>query len=67
MSLETWMHTRKIILLAEKKERLFTQLPNAEDYRATRIELYDTLSRMAEYKRESEPVAAPALEIPMIA
>ncbi|MBM3282306.1 MAG: hypothetical protein FJY86_03125 [Candidatus Diapherotrites archaeon] len=52
MSLENWMNTRKIILLTEKREKLFDQLTQTNsNFHGKRAELYDTLSKMAHIKR----------------
>ena len=51
MSLENWMDTRKVILLTEKRNQLFDQLPQTKKFHKKRAELYDTLSRMAHIKR----------------
>ncbi len=70
MSLENWMNTRKIVLLNEKQEKLFTALPQAEDFRYMRNELYDVLARIHQYRRESnhEPVHThPTYGIPTLA
>lgn len=72
MSLETWMNTRKLVLLNEKQEKLFTALPTTEDFRYARNELYDVLARIHQHRRESahEPVqthANPTYGIPTVA
>ncbi len=51
MSLENWMETRKIILLKEKKEKLFQTLPRTPDFHAARAELYKLLSRIEHEER----------------
>ncbi|MEK6902614.1 MAG: hypothetical protein AABX02_03440 [archaeon] len=69
MSLETWMKTRKFVILNEKQEKLFTALPQTEDFRYVRNELYDVLSRIHQYRREThEPVhLTPNYGIPIVA
>jgi hypothetical protein len=68
MSLETWMDTRKLILLNEKKDHLFAQLPRAPHFRALRAELYHTLTRIERQKRAyGETNPANAWNIPIVA
>lgn len=70
MTLQTWMETRKMILLTEKRNILFTALPKAPNFNFKRKELYDVLSRIEQYKREThfEPrIAVPSFGIPMLA
>ncbi len=67
MSLEQWMNTRKMILLTEKSHQLFGKLPQALDFRGTRAELYDTLSKMANYKRQLVVAMPEHWGIPMVA
>lgn len=70
MTLETWMNSRKVVLLTERREALFQQVRKSQDFHRTRAALFDTLTRIEQYKRAevvSEAPSLAALNIPLIA
>ncbi|MEK6970291.1 MAG: hypothetical protein AABW68_01195 [archaeon] len=68
MSLSNWMENRKLVLLNEKREHLFSHLPHAPDFHLARAALYDVLSRIESRKRE-QPMHSTemGMGIPMLA
>lgn len=67
MTLQQWFDNRKRILLIQKRDNLFNTLPHASDFRMTRVELYNVLSRMEMEKRETMEIPTPSMGIPMLA
>ena len=70
MTLETWMNNRKVVLLHQRKEVLFQQVRKSQDFHRTRAALFDTLTRIEQYKREEMPAETPtlaSLSIPLMA
>jgi hypothetical protein len=64
---ENWMTNRKLVLLNQRKEKLFKGLKQTPEFRLQRSRLFETLSKIEYYKKEDTASPPISLEIPLIA